>query len=199
MQCIWEGDIRRNLDTVQLCCIIENLQFWIVKHFRPWVSSCLDRWYYRGLEAIRYYDEDKLEEPTKTTDGYSEESEEESEEKEEEEEEEEEESGGEEMPVWSSENDSDYPPIPSIVLGTKGKASGRKASGSSSDSSHETPKRTTTGAKRSPTPSSRGTTSLAPSPGRSGGNSREWDRALPNLTVLGRQVRIRARSADPRC
>ena len=53
MQCIWEGDIRCDLDTVQLCCIIENLHFWILKHFRPGVSSCLDRWNYLDIKAIQ--------------------------------------------------------------------------------------------------------------------------------------------------
>ncbi|RDL35896.1 uncharacterized protein BP5553_06508 [Venustampulla echinocandica] len=44
MQCIWKGDLRVIWDTVQLCRIIENLHYWIVRHYRPWVSSCLDRW-----------------------------------------------------------------------------------------------------------------------------------------------------------
>ncbi|MCJ1433541.1 hypothetical protein MMC27_002904 [Xylographa pallens] len=210
MQCIWEGDIRRNLDTVQLCCIIENLQFWILKHFRPWVSSCLDRWYYPGLEAIRYYDEEQLGEPRKKADRYGEESVEESEEESGEKEEEEESSGNEitvrssdeettddNLPVRSSGNDSDSP-IPSIVLGKKGKVNGRKVSGGSSDSAHDSTRRITTGAKRSQTPSGRGTTALAPSPGRSGGNSRQWDPTSLNLSILGSQVRIRARSAEPR-
>lgn len=29
---------------MQLCCIIEHLHYWTVRHFRPWVSSCLDQW-----------------------------------------------------------------------------------------------------------------------------------------------------------
>ena len=44
MKCIWKGDLRDVWDTVRLCRIIENLQYWTVRHFRPWVSSCLDRW-----------------------------------------------------------------------------------------------------------------------------------------------------------
>lgn len=44
MQCIWEGDLRRNWDTVLLCRIIENVHYWTVRHFRPWVSDCLGRW-----------------------------------------------------------------------------------------------------------------------------------------------------------
>lgn len=45
MQHIWKGDLRNVWDSVQLCCIIENLHYWTLRHFRPWVSSCLDRWY----------------------------------------------------------------------------------------------------------------------------------------------------------
>ena len=44
MKCFWQGDLRKVWDTVQLCCIIGNLHYWIVRYFRPWVSSCLDRW-----------------------------------------------------------------------------------------------------------------------------------------------------------
>jgi len=55
MQCIWEGDIRRVWDTMQLCCIVENLHFWILRHFRPWVSSCLDGW----VEQLRLQSDEK--------------------------------------------------------------------------------------------------------------------------------------------
>ena len=44
MNCIWKGDLRNVWDTVQLCRIIENLEHWTIRHFRPWVSSCLDIW-----------------------------------------------------------------------------------------------------------------------------------------------------------
>jgi hypothetical protein len=44
MRCIWKGDLRRTWNTLRLLCIIENLQHWIVMHFRPWVSSCIDQW-----------------------------------------------------------------------------------------------------------------------------------------------------------
>jgi hypothetical protein len=44
MKCIWKGDLQEVWDNVQLCRIIENLQYWIVRHFRPWISSCIDRW-----------------------------------------------------------------------------------------------------------------------------------------------------------
>ena len=50
MQCIWKGDLRNTWDAVQLCRIVENLHYWIVRHFRPWVSSCLDSWR-RSLEG----------------------------------------------------------------------------------------------------------------------------------------------------
>jgi hypothetical protein len=44
MKCIWEGDLLSVWDNVQLCRIIENLHYWIVRHFRPWISSCIDTW-----------------------------------------------------------------------------------------------------------------------------------------------------------
>jgi hypothetical protein len=44
MKCIWEGSLLEVWDNVQLCRIIENLHYWIVRHFRPWISSCIDRW-----------------------------------------------------------------------------------------------------------------------------------------------------------
>ena len=50
MKCIWKGDLRNTWDAVQLCRIVENLHYWIVRHFRPWVSSCLDSWR-RSLEG----------------------------------------------------------------------------------------------------------------------------------------------------
>lgn len=44
MRCIWEGDLRRVVDNVKLCVIIENLHFWAMNHLRPWLSSCVDQW-----------------------------------------------------------------------------------------------------------------------------------------------------------
>lgn len=44
MHCIWRGDLRKVWDSMQLCCIIKHLHYWTLRHFRPWVSSCLDQW-----------------------------------------------------------------------------------------------------------------------------------------------------------
>lgn len=44
MRCIWQGNLREDWDSMQLCCIIERLRYWTLRHFRPWVSSCLDQW-----------------------------------------------------------------------------------------------------------------------------------------------------------
>jgi hypothetical protein len=44
MKCIWEGDLRVTWDAIQLRRIIDNLEYWILRHFRPWVSNCLARW-----------------------------------------------------------------------------------------------------------------------------------------------------------
>jgi hypothetical protein len=44
MKCIWEGDLRVTWDVIQLRRIIDNLEYWILRHFRPWVSNCLARW-----------------------------------------------------------------------------------------------------------------------------------------------------------
>ncbi|OCL08608.1 hypothetical protein AOQ84DRAFT_406454, partial [Glonium stellatum] len=46
MDCIWKGSLERMTDALQLCEVIDNLYFWALNFFRPWVSSCLDRWRY---------------------------------------------------------------------------------------------------------------------------------------------------------
>jgi len=53
MQCVWEGDIRWIIDTLKFLAILDNIKFWVVHHFRPWVSSCLDQWRLRNnLEGM---------------------------------------------------------------------------------------------------------------------------------------------------
>lgn len=44
MKCIWEGNLFQVWDVVQLCRIIDNIHYWMINHFRPWVSKCLDAW-----------------------------------------------------------------------------------------------------------------------------------------------------------
>ena len=45
IQCIWDGDIRDPWDSLQLCCILDNLQLWYDEVYKPWVSGCLDLWH----------------------------------------------------------------------------------------------------------------------------------------------------------
>ncbi|KAH8650544.1 hypothetical protein BGZ60DRAFT_534203 [Tricladium varicosporioides] len=51
MCCIFKGDLLSVWDTVRLCRIIENVHYWTVSHFRPWVSSCISRWKWAAREA----------------------------------------------------------------------------------------------------------------------------------------------------
>ncbi|KAL4993592.1 hypothetical protein BDV10DRAFT_189826 [Aspergillus recurvatus] len=41
MQCIWRGDLQFEEPIMQLMCIIQNLEHWIIGNFRPWVSRCI--------------------------------------------------------------------------------------------------------------------------------------------------------------
>ncbi|KAK0386720.1 hypothetical protein NLU13_6555 [Sarocladium strictum] len=44
MQCIWEGDMLRTKDIIQLRSIIENTHTWAMRDLRGTISSHLDRW-----------------------------------------------------------------------------------------------------------------------------------------------------------
>ncbi|MCJ1379285.1 hypothetical protein MMC17_002386 [Xylographa soralifera] len=207
MQCIWEGSIRRNLDTVQLCCIIENLQFWILKHFRPWVSSCLDRWYYPGLEAIEHHGEGEIEEDSdEESEKNSEDDVEDDDEDDDEEVEEDddlgeiidEETTEEEPSNKASSSDESGFSTPSIKPVEKRKVNGKKVNGKGSVSSHDSTGSSIAGAKRSPIPSSRGPTTAASSPGKKLGKTPGVSKISLNLPIRGSQGRPRARSAEPR-
>ncbi|KAH6677435.1 hypothetical protein B0J14DRAFT_584240 [Halenospora varia] len=54
MCCIFKGDLKSVWDTLRLCCIIERVHHWTVRHFRPWVSSCLSRWRWAVSEDINH-------------------------------------------------------------------------------------------------------------------------------------------------
>lgn len=79
MRCIWQGDLREVWQSMQLCCIIEHLRHWTLRHFRPWVSSCLDQWCLRhNITGQRGSgEENEEEESEESEEGESEESEDE--------------------------------------------------------------------------------------------------------------------------
>ncbi|KAL5044508.1 hypothetical protein BDW71DRAFT_100901 [Aspergillus fruticulosus] len=41
MQCIWRGDLQYEEPIMQLMCMIQNLEQWIIDDFRPWISRCI--------------------------------------------------------------------------------------------------------------------------------------------------------------
>ncbi|KAL4905028.1 hypothetical protein BDW74DRAFT_178039 [Aspergillus multicolor] len=41
MQCIWKGHLQLEEAIMQLLCIIQNLEQWIIDDFRPWVTRCI--------------------------------------------------------------------------------------------------------------------------------------------------------------
>ncbi|KAA8651608.1 uncharacterized protein ATNIH1004_000498 [Aspergillus tanneri] len=55
MQCIWKGDVHFEESMMELICIIDSLEKWIIDDFRPWVSGNLDR-HYREMDLeVEYY------------------------------------------------------------------------------------------------------------------------------------------------
>lgn len=50
MSCIWSGNVEHILHAVQLRRIIDQLTFWALRIFKPWVTECLKHWYRKGGE-----------------------------------------------------------------------------------------------------------------------------------------------------
>ena len=45
MSCIWSGNIEHILHAVQLRRIADQLLFWVLRIFKPWVTECLEHWF----------------------------------------------------------------------------------------------------------------------------------------------------------
>ena len=48
MSCIWNGNLRNMLHAIELRRIVDQLMFWALRIFKPWVTNCLDQWYKGG-------------------------------------------------------------------------------------------------------------------------------------------------------
>lgn len=48
MSCIWDGNLRNMLHAIELRRIVDQLMFWAMRIFKPWVTDCLDQWYKGG-------------------------------------------------------------------------------------------------------------------------------------------------------
>ncbi|MCJ1393756.1 hypothetical protein MMC18_006632 [Xylographa bjoerkii] len=53
MRCIWNGNILKLWDAIQLVTILDHLEYWFLQVYRPWVSGCLDLWNYQSKLKIR--------------------------------------------------------------------------------------------------------------------------------------------------
>ncbi|KAG8527327.1 uncharacterized protein KY384_007479 [Bacidia gigantensis] len=54
MQCIWDGDIRKNEDAVEIYQIVDRAAQWFVYVYRPWVLTCLGHWRsYRSRDDLK--------------------------------------------------------------------------------------------------------------------------------------------------
>ena len=45
MACIWSGNVEHILHALQLRRIVDQLMYWALRIFKPWVTECLERWY----------------------------------------------------------------------------------------------------------------------------------------------------------
>ena len=45
MSCIWSGNIQHIIYAVQLLRIVDQLMFWALRIFKPWVTECLESWF----------------------------------------------------------------------------------------------------------------------------------------------------------
>ena len=45
MACIWSGNVEHILHALQLRRIGDQLMYWALRIFKPWVTECLGHWY----------------------------------------------------------------------------------------------------------------------------------------------------------
>ena len=45
MSCIWSGNIEHVLHALQLRRIVDQLIYWALRIFKPWVTEYLEHWY----------------------------------------------------------------------------------------------------------------------------------------------------------
>ena len=45
MSCIWYGNMENIWHAVQLRRIMDQVKYWALRIFKPWVTECLERWY----------------------------------------------------------------------------------------------------------------------------------------------------------
>ncbi|KAL8830181.1 MAG: hypothetical protein Q9191_001577 [Dirinaria sp. TL-2023a] len=50
MSCIWSGNVGNIWHAVQLRRIVDQLMYWALRIFKPWVTECLDHWYNEEVE-----------------------------------------------------------------------------------------------------------------------------------------------------
>lgn len=67
MSCIWSGNVENVLHAVQLRRIVDQLTYWALRVFKPWVTECLEYWY--GMGTDWEFDEDTEGESEEGTQG----------------------------------------------------------------------------------------------------------------------------------
>ncbi len=50
MSCILEGNVQHLLQVIQLRRIVDQLMFWALRIFKPWVIECSKFWYEKASE-----------------------------------------------------------------------------------------------------------------------------------------------------
>ena len=50
MACIWSGNVEHILYSLQLRRIVDQLMYWALSIFKPWVTECLEHWYAEETE-----------------------------------------------------------------------------------------------------------------------------------------------------
>ena len=52
MSCIWSGNIEHMINALQLRRICDQLTFWVLRVYKPWVTECLDALYQKNIDPI---------------------------------------------------------------------------------------------------------------------------------------------------